>query len=282
MVVAVRSGDETWVAKSPDGGVAFQEPEALFQAASLTKTFTAALVLREIERGTISLDSPAPAVKGLTVAVPAGITVRRLLTHTAGLVDYNAAPAYRQWEQMNPLKAVNLSFAAPLKDGLGSTVRYVNSGYLYLGLLLEQVTGKPYEELVAGLASEAGIQRTTVDVAPHQGWIGFSSGGVISTLEDLAIWGQALYTPGQILSTRTSALMTTIGEMNLGLGAWPTCPCSTDDAGVKKYTAIGHNTANGGLFHFPATGLTIVVMFDAAPNDIVGLMEALSRVMTVE
>ena len=99
----------------------------------------------------------------------------------------------------------------------------------------------------------------------------------MSTTAELAQWGQALYTPGKILSARTLSLMTTIGDMNLGLGAWPACPCSTDSKGVKRYTAIGHNTATGGMFFFPATGITMVVMFEPTPNDIVGLMDALNK-----
>lgn len=279
MILALRSGSQTWVAKSPDGGVAFQEPDALFGAASLTKTFTAALVLREIEKGTLSLDTPAPKIKGLEVAVPDGVTIRRLLTHTAGLVEYNLAPGYHQWEPMTALKAVNLSFAAPQSDGLGKTVRYNNSGYLYLGLLLEQTTGKSYPDLVADLAKDAGLKNTTVDTTPQNGWVGFSSGGIVSTVADLAIWGQALYSSDKILSAHSSSMMTTIGDANLGLGAWPACPCWTDAGGVKRYTAIGHNTANGGMFYFPATGLTIVAMFDSEPNDIVSLTDALSKAL---
>lgn len=280
MVLALKSGTQTWVAKSPDGGVAFQEPEAVFGIASLTKTFTAALVLREVEKGTIGLDTPAPAVKGLEVPVPPGVTVRRLLTHTTGLVDYNEAPGYHAWEPMTALKAVALSFAAPQKDGLGLTVRYANSNYLYLGLLLEQVTGTSYRELVAGLVSDAGLQHTTVDLTPQNGWVGFSSGGIASTLADLATWGQALFTPGTVLSAHGVSLMTTLGDMNLGLGAWPMCPCWTDNGGTKRYTAIGHNTATGGMFYFPATGITLVAMFEGATNDMVSLMNALTKAMS--
>ena len=281
MIVGLRSGTKTWAAKSPDGGIAFVEPEVTFPAASLTKTFTAALVLREVEKGTLSLDSTVPAIRGLEVPLPQGVTVRRLLTHTAGLVDYAETPTYRRYELMTPLKAVNLSFATPQKDGIGVTVRYNNSGYLYLGLLLEQVTGKPYVDLIAGLADDADLKHTTVDVTPHPGWIGFSSGGVVSTVADLATWGQALFGSNQILSARNVSMMTTLGDANIGIGAWPACPCWTDTDGVKRYTGIGHYTAIGGMFYFPATGLTIVAMFDGATNDFVSLMDALTKVIRV-
>lgn len=276
MVVALRSGDQTWVSKSPENAVNPKyDPTGQFLAASITKTFTAALVLQQVERGTLQLDDPVPALNGLEGSVPAGITVRRLLTHTAGLVDYTAAPGYRADQPITALQAVKLSLAAPLQSGLGSTVRYANSGYLYLGLLLEQVTGHSYADLVAGLARDAGLKSTTLDTSSHLGWIGFSSGGIVSTASDLAVWGQALFTPGKILSAQMVSQMTTLGDMNLGLGVWPACPCSTAPDGTKRYTAIGHNTADGGMFFFPATGMTIVVMFEPEQNDIVSLMDAL-------
>ena len=101
----------------------------------------------------------------------------------------------------------------------------------------------------------------------------------MSTLSDLTAWGQSLFTPGKILSARSLSLMTTIGDVNIGLGAWPACPCWTDAKGVKRYTAIGHNTASGGMFYFPSTGLTMVVMFEPEANDIIGLMDALAKVI---
>ena len=74
--------------------------------------------------------------------------------------------------------------------------------------------------------------------------------------------------------------MTTVGDANLGLGTWPACPCWTDAQGVKRYTAIGHHTADGGMFSFPATGVTVVAVFEPTGDDthtrIVSLTNALT------
>ena len=280
MVVAVRIGTQTWTAKSTAPGAASNYlPDAPFLAASITKTFTAALVVREIENGTLKLDDPVPTLDGLDAPMPAGITIRRLLTHTAGLVDYAAAPGYQADQTISPRQAVELSLHVPLQDGLGTTVRYANADYLYLGLVLQQVTGRPYSALVDGLAHDAGLSNTHLGTEVHPGWVGFSSGGIVSSAADLAQWGQALFTPGKILSAHGVSMLTTLGDMNLGLGTWPACPCSTDADGVKRYTAIGHHTADGGMFFFPATGTTIVAMFEPTGDDthtrIVSLMGAL-------
>ena len=112
------------------------------------------------------------------------------------------------------------------------------------------------------------------------GWIGFSSGGIVSTADDLTAWGQALFTPGKVLSAKDVTLMTTVGDANLGLGTWPACPCWTDAQAVKRYTAIGHHTADGGMFSFPATGVTVVAVFEPTGDDthtrIVSLTNALT------
>ena len=283
-IVSVRIGDETWTSRSADPGVTSRYlPDVPFMASSITKTFTATLVLREVERGVLKLDDPVPALTGLTVPVPAGITVRRLLTHTSGLVDYRAAAAYDASAALTPLDAVTLSLRTPQFETTGTTVSYANSNYLYLGLLVEQIEAKPYVDLLRELTTTVGLNNTRLNDAPKPGWIGFSSGGIVATAEDLAKWGQALFTPGEVLTARGVDMLTTLGDSNLGLGTWPACPCSTDAQGVKRYTAIGHQTADGGMFYFPATGITVVAMFEPIGHDtharIVSLTAALSAAL---
>ena len=284
MIVSIRRGTQTWSSRSTSAGVTPKYDASLpFAAASITKTFTAALVLREVERGALSLDREVPALRDLTVPVPTGLSVRQLLTHTSGLVDYSLAPGYVADAPLTALDAVTLSLKAPLQPGIGSDVRYANSNYLYLGLLVEQIEGRPYAQLIDELAAAAGLRNTRVGDATRPGWIGFSSGGIVSTASDLATWGQALFTPGKILGPSAFSLLTTIGPTNLGLGAWPACPCSTDAQGVKHYTAIGHHTADGGMFSFPVTGITVVAMFEPTGEDthgrIVSLADAINAAL---
>ncbi len=279
-VVAIRIGANTWTSRSADVGVDSKYLTTReFRASSITKTFTAALVLRAVDRGDLRLDDQVPSLTGVSVPAPAGLTVRQLLTHTSGLVDYRSAPGYDPSAPLTVADAVALSLRAPLV-GAGTQVSYANSNYLYLGLLLEQTTGKSYGQLVRELISEVGLVQTRLDETPQLGWVGFSSGGIMSTTSDLAKWGQALFTPGRVLSERALAMMTTIGDANVGLGAWPACPCSTDAQGVKRYTAIGHHTADGGMFYFPATGLTVVAMFEPIGHDTHGRIVSLTAALT--
>lgn len=279
-VVAIRIGANTWTSRSADSGVDSKyRLTREFRASSITKTFTAALVLRAADRGDLRLDDQVAALTGVSEPVPSGLTVRQLLTHTSGLVDYRAAPGYDPSAPLTVADAVALSLRAPMV-GAGSQVSYANSNYLYLGLLLEQTTGKSYAQLVRELTTEVGLAETRLDEAPQPGWVGFSSGGIMSTTSDLAKWGQALFTPGKVLSERALAMMTTVGDSNVGLGAWPACPCSTDPQGVKRYTAIGHHTADGGMFYFPASGMTVVAMFEPTGHDTHARIVSLAAALT--
>ena len=88
---------------------------------------------------------------------------------------------------------------------------YSRTNFHWLGLLLEQVTGTSYGDLVAGLAREFGLQHTSLDPAARPGWVGYASGGVASTVSDLARWGSLLFTPGRVVAADQLALLTTIG-----------------------------------------------------------------------
>ncbi|HVW35451.1 MAG TPA: serine hydrolase domain-containing protein, partial [Acidimicrobiia bacterium] len=166
---------------------------------------------------------------------------------------------------LTPVEAVRLSLENPLQSAPGERVNYANSNYHYLGLLLEHVTGQPYDRLVANLARSVGLRHTVVDPSSAPGWVGFASGGIHSTVADLARWGAALFTPGRVLPARLVSPLTTLSRYNVGLGTWPLCPCSTDDQRQKRYVAIGQYTGHGGLYHTPE-GLTVAVHMEP-PGD---------------
>ncbi len=144
--------------------------ETEFSIGSITKTFTAALILQLAEDGVLSLDDPvskwvpslpagpAPgtAQPGATVTAPAsllgpGITLRRLLDHTSGLDDFfgsgaldNALrrPKTRAWTPMEVLR-----YAGPPRTSPGTAWYYSNTNFVLLGLVAERATGKPLAEL---------------------------------------------------------------------------------------------------------------------------------------
>jgi CubicO group peptidase (beta-lactamase class C family)/peptidoglycan/LPS O-acetylase OafA/YrhL len=260
VAVGVTVAGQTWVGEAHRDGVESRtHAQDSYGVASVTKTFTAALVLGEIANGRIRLDEPVPALPGVG-RPPTGVTItpRQLLQHTSGLVDYGAAAGYDPGMALTPRAAVRLSLANPLQAKPGERVIYANSNYHYLGLLLEHATGRPYGELVGRLTKSLGLSDTKVDMGGGPGWTGFASGGVHSTVGDLARWGAALFTPGRVLPDEQVRRLTTVDEHNMAVGTWPLCPCRTDAQGRKHAAAFGQHSGHGGLYHFLA-GLTLAV-----------------------
>ncbi len=122
-----------------------------FRVASISKVVTAITTLRLVEQGLIGLDEPDGARLAARVGVqsPAAgveeITVRHLLTHRSGLAQYENLMFRRQVESCAQAGAVGLS--QDLERAPGTTMRYSNLNFCLLGLLVEDVTGRPYDEV---------------------------------------------------------------------------------------------------------------------------------------
>jgi D-alanyl-D-alanine carboxypeptidase len=126
-------------------------PDTALSFASVTKTFTAALVLQLVDEGTLELDTLVAPILPEAKLDPR-MTVRHLLDHTSGLPDMfrmaGIEPAlhadiHKRW-------TVEDSLRFGVKDRVKPDTfwRYSNTGYVYLGELLERVTGKPWAALV--------------------------------------------------------------------------------------------------------------------------------------
>jgi CubicO group peptidase (beta-lactamase class C family) len=275
--VALRVGGQTWRSAARGDGTPGPDPDAPYRVMSVTKTVTAVLVLRAVEAGLIALDAPLPAIDGVIPAVPQGVTVRHLLTHRSGLPEYTEVPGYRGDLALTPQEAVELALRVPLVSAPGTTTRYVNTNYHLLGLLLQQIHGRQYADLVAGLASTVGIPGMRVDAPDRSGWPAFASGGIVATVADLALWGEALFAPGRALTPESLALMTT-DAADGAPAAWGICPCR-GPTGADRFAALGHTTAAGGLFRFPGTGVVLVVRADPPTADPVGRGASLHRAL---
>ena len=262
VTVAMSAGGRTWEGSARHDGAPGPDPRTRYRVASITKTVTAALVLRSVEAGMLTLDSPLPLIDGVWDAPPPDITVRTLLNHRSGLIDYTEAPGFQPDQPITPEQAVELSFTAPLRSAPGTQTRYVNSNYLVLGLLVQQVQHRSLPDLVTDLMASLGLVNTQLEPPGVPGWAGFSSGGIVSTVLDMAQWGEALFTPGRIISADSMALMLAPNDVNGGAGTWGFCPCSTAVIGPDRHVAVGHFTAAGGLFEFPHLQATLVVRME--------------------
>ncbi|WP_432562342.1 serine hydrolase [Kineococcus sp. SYSU DK003] len=226
-------------------------------AASLTKGVTSALVLQEAARGTIDLDAPVPDLEG----VPAGaaVTPRQLLHHAGGLPQYTDAPGYDPEVEHTPAELVTLAVQAPSLSAAGTQVSYSNSGFLWLGLLLEHVTGQSYADLVAErIAGPLDLPTFAVDDTVVPGWVGFSSGGIVASPGDLARWQGALFASDLVLDEASRAQLVDLAPLNVGLGVWPFCPCGTATSGTRWATGWGQVVNSGGALAHPAEHVAVM------------------------
>ena len=125
-------------------------PETPFQLASISKTFTAAAILLLQEEGGLDIDDPVR--KHIPEFPYEDITVRMLLTHTSGLHNYMYL-VERYWKKETPPDNEDmLELFVRHQSGLnfrpGTRFAYSNTGYAFLGLIIERVSGKSYADFL--------------------------------------------------------------------------------------------------------------------------------------
>jgi CubicO group peptidase (beta-lactamase class C family) len=268
-------------------------PETVYRIGSLTKPFTAMLVMAHVEKGELSLDDPI--VKHLPDLPKAfeKVTVRQLLNHTSGIASYTNLPAFvkRSREIGTAKEMIEMSAAAPADFAPGASWKYNNTGYIVLGELVAKLEGHPWAQAVAErIATPLGLENTRasdpasvvknraagyvsdgvgVRNAPYLdlSWP-YSAGAIESTVLDLAKWDSSL---GKLLKPETLTAMTTPGgaAKAYGLG-W----IVADMNGVR---VVSHNGAIPGFSAFlgrvPAKKTTVIVLTNSSG----GQADALGR-----
>ena len=141
-------------------------PEDSFRIASITKAFTAAVVMELVEEGALSLDDTVDQwVPGL-LAEGDSITVRHLLGHTSGLADYTKddefIEAFVAGEELPPERIVSFVSSEPLAFEPGSTYEYTDTDNNVLGMIVEAVAGRSYEQELSSRVLDPMELRSTV------------------------------------------------------------------------------------------------------------------------
>jgi CubicO group peptidase (beta-lactamase class C family) len=241
-----------------------------YRIASITKTFTAALVMKLVEEGKIKLDAK------ITEYLPDyrkdtgdKVTVHHLLAHESGIPDYvNTGDFWlrRLGQKFDRGQLVKDYMSGDLRFEPGTSAFYNNTGYYLLGILIENVTGKKYEEVLeekilrpAGMSRSGYLGSGAVLDKMASGYTKsitgwkipfhmevsnvFSGGGMYATADDLYRWDQALYST-RVLSEESKRRMFTpnrrdpsersisdrFGPSNFGY-AWY--------VGKRRYGAVG-------------------------------------------
>jgi CubicO group peptidase (beta-lactamase class C family) len=218
------------------------KPESVFQSGSVGKQFTATAVMMLVEEGKIGLDDPLTKYFADAPASWKEVTVRELLSHTAGFGDYPKDFNFRKdWTEEELLKVVE---GIPLAYSPSTKWEYSNLGYLTLGILIHRVTGEFYGDfLQARIFKPLGMQSTRIiseaDIVPNrsagyrlvkgelknQEWVApmvntTADGSLYFTILDLQKWDAALYTEKLLKRSSLDLMWTPVrlkdGQQNKG------------------------------------------------------------------
>jgi CubicO group peptidase (beta-lactamase class C family) len=203
------------------------EPGMVFRLGSITKQFTAVGILMLAEQGKLSLQDditkflPDYPTQGKT------ITVEHLLTHTSGIKSYTELPEWLAlWRKDMTLKEIiDLFKNQPMEFSPGERWKYNNSGYILLGAIIEKVSSETYEAFIQKYIFEPlGMKHSYYGSASRiiprripgysKGKAGFenaayismtqpyAAGSLLSSVDDLAIWNEALL-EGKLIKRET-------------------------------------------------------------------------------
>ena len=277
---------------------------SVYRIGSVTKQFTASLVMQLVEQGKVKLnDSIAVYLPKLPVKWRA-VTVRQLLNHTSGIPSYTDVGErwVRRWgEEMTPDTIIAMTANDTMWFAPGTKWQYDNTGYIVLGAMIEKVTGTTWRENVSKrLLDPLGLKETSVcltepiimnRVAGYQlesdGWENapyiamsqpYAAGSMCSTARDLARWNEALH-GGKVLTASSYQMMTTPagaaakGDLAYGFG-------------IGTDTLAGHKViTHGGAIHgfvsanvwVPDAKLSITVLGNAGGAPVGDLMKQIVR-----
>lgn len=273
-----------------------------FRIASITKLFTAVLILQLQDEGRLSIDDTVDRhLPDLPGEAGARVTLRQLLNHTSGLTQLDTVSSYQEafangiphyQRPMTPAALLANCCTGALATEPGTAFNYNNADYILLGAVIEGVTGKGWEQVLSeriltplaladtGVARWDAIverlaptytfrddTRTLVTDMPvyFENWS--ASGAMYSTAADLAVFADALY-GGRLLKPASLDQLLTPGLDDYGLSVWS---YSFERGGRTWHVAQrpgGVMGATGVLYRLRERGVTIVLLSNTNAADL--------------
>jgi CubicO group peptidase (beta-lactamase class C family) len=220
-------------------------PHTNFQVGSMTKQFTAAVILKLAEQHKLLLDDKI-SMYFPNLKRSGEITIKNLLTHTSGLSEIFRDTLFLKENKQKPIskqKLLSFFIDKPLYFDPGTQYAYCNSGYILLGLIIEKVSGKTYEKNVrdyilrplkmthtafdfAGLKNRQKAlgyikfsRSESISSMPWDSTATYSAGSLYSTVNDLYLWHQGLLNQKVLTKESLGKAYTPFLE-GYGLGCW--------------------------------------------------------------
>jgi CubicO group peptidase (beta-lactamase class C family) len=265
-------------------------PASVFDIASTSKKFTAAVIALLAQEGKLSLDDDVRRFLPELPRYEAPITIRHLLHHTSGLRDYTDVMALEGW-QMEDWTTSEQALATIVRQKElnfrpGAQHLYSNTGFFLLSVIAERAGGKPFPDLARRLIFEPlGMTSThfhadhrllvkdrAIGYAPRDGgwalsmsdWEQTGDGSVLTTVEDLARWVRNFDDPkvgGKALidELQRKGKLTSGEEIDYAEGL--------RHAPYRGLVTVGHSGSWAGyrsnLLRFPSEKTAVIVLCNA-------------------
>jgi CubicO group peptidase (beta-lactamase class C family) len=276
-----------------------------FRISSITKPFTATLIMMLYERGLIDLEERMCRYLPNCPSHWQEITIYNLLNHTSGIPEYTTLLGANQVSRdpHNVSGLIDIFREEPLDFTPGDSYQYSNSNYILLGAVIEQVTNQRYDrflqqvmldplemensgmddhrQILKARASGYQIQGTLLVNAPFLDMTNaYATAGMYSTVEDLFLWDQALYS-NQLLNKESLEVMfnpnfggdDSGGEYGLG---WQI----SDFQGHRK---VGHTGGINGfrtnISRYIDDQVTIILLSNIETEDIQVLVSGMEEII---
>lgn len=261
--------------------------DTVYNLGSIGKQFTATGIMMLVQSGKVNLDEKASHYLPGLPAAWAEVRVRNLLNHTAGIPDYMSAPGLVWKQDYSDEQIIDLAANRPPHFAPGQAWRYVNTNYLLLGRIIQTVSGQSSwtvfltQEVFQPLGMTS-TRRESQDVISHRaapydwdeknmawrntGYLSPSlfingSGGLLSSVLDLAKWDAALYGEGILKQTFLKQVWT---PTLLGDGTTKNYGFGWDVEKLEGHRRIGHSGGVPGfeshIARFVDDKLTVIIL----------------------
>ena len=234
-----------------------------FRIGSITKTFTATIVLQLVQEGKLRLDAPLSRYLAWAGPKARSVTIRDLLDHRSGLANYTDDPAWLAKADASrntrPRDVLLHALAQPFVFRPRTSWAYSNTNYVALGLVIETVTGHSYAyELERRIVAPLGLRSTRFPTTRHVSGLSdpgtnptlpWAAGAVVSDARDLAAFYAALFGGRLLGRAALNEMRQTVGPEHDGLGVFAVpLSCGTfwgHDGGILDYVSSVVASADG-------------------------------------
>jgi CubicO group peptidase (beta-lactamase class C family) len=273
-------------------------PETRFRIGSITKQFTAMAILILESRGLVAQGDP---VCDYVETCPKGweaIKIEHLLAHTSGIANFTDQAGFDGMRAATPAETVASVAEIPLKWTPGKSFSYTNTGYVLLGMVIEQVSGTTYEAFLQdeifeplgmkdsgyehgdtpGLAT--GYSEGFTVAGPLDMSVPYAAGGLYSTVLDLQRWVEAISTDRLAPTAEMARFAAPIAETTDQTGfAYGYGQVVGDDHGSR---VVWHNGGINGFYtqlaRYPDDHVSIVLLTNRESSpDLWPLAQAIKR-----